>query len=86
MKVWIPQPLLSYTDRRSPVEADGRTLGELLEDLDRRFPGLRFRVVNEQGELRRHVRFFVDKEQVLGLDAPLSPSAEVHIFQSLSGG
>ncbi len=86
MKVHIPQPLLSYTDRRREVEAEGGCLAELLIDLDRRYPGLRFRIVDEQDGPRPHVKFFVNKEQVRGLDAPLQPSDEVHIFQALSGG
>jgi molybdopterin converting factor small subunit len=86
VKVWIPQPLLSYTNRQQQVEAEGTTLAALLEDLDRRYPGIRFRVVNEQDRLRPHVKFFVNREQVARLDTPLEPSDEVHIFQALSGG
>jgi molybdopterin converting factor small subunit len=86
MTVWIPQPLLSYTNREPQVEAEGASLGELLMDLERRFPGLRFRVVDEQDRLRPHVKFFVNGEQVAGLDATLAPTDEVHIFQALSGG
>ena len=86
MKVHIPQPLLSYTDRCRQVEAEGASLAELLRDLDRRYPGLRFRIVDEQDGLRPHVKFFVNKEQVRGLDVPLRPDDEVHIFQALSGG
>lgn len=86
MKVWIPQPLLSYTDGRRTVEAEGATLAELLEDLDRAHPGLRFRIVDEQDGIRPHVRFFVNRESVRTLDTPLRPTDEVHIFQALSGG
>ena len=86
MKVHIPQPLLSYTDRVREVEADGRTLAELLLDLDRRSPGLRFRIVDEQDGMRPHVKFFVNREQVRGLAVSLGPNDDVHIFQALSGG
>lgn len=86
MRVHIPQPLLSYTHREREVQADGATLAELLDDLDRRYPGLRFRIVDEQDGMRPHVKFFVNKEQVRGLDVPLRPTDEVHIFQALSGG
>jgi molybdopterin converting factor small subunit len=85
MKVHIPQPLVSYTEERH-VEADGATLAALLEDLDQRYPGLRFRIVDEQDGIRPHVRFFVNGEQVRGLDTALAPEDEVHIFQALSGG
>jgi molybdopterin converting factor small subunit len=86
MKVHIPQPLVSYTDRRREVEGDGATLDALLLDLDERFPGIRFRIVDEQDGIRPHVKFFVNKEQVRRLDVALRPTDEVHIFQALSGG
>ena len=55
-------------------------------DLDRRFPGIRFRVIDEQDGLRPHMRLFVNREDVRTLDAPLGAADEVHIFQALSGG
>ena len=85
MKVYIPQPLVSYTNQRH-VEAEGATLAELLADLDQRYPGLRFRIIDEQDGIRPHVRFFVNHEQVRRLDTALAPGDEVHIFQALSGG
>lgn len=85
MKVFIPQPLVSYTGEKQ-VEALGATLSELLEDLDRRYPGIRFRVIDEQDRIRKHVKLFVNREQVAGLDTALATSDEVHIMQSLSGG
>jgi molybdopterin converting factor small subunit len=86
VKVWIPTPLLSYTDQRKQVEAEGATLAELLVDLDRRFPGIRFRVIDEQDGLRPHMRLFVNRADVRRLDVVLGASDEVHIFQALSGG
>ncbi len=86
MRVWIPQPLRSDTEERSEVEARGATLTELLADLDRRFPGIRFRMIDEQDGLRPHMRIFVNREEVQRLDVALRASDEVHIFQALSGG
>ncbi len=86
MKVSIPQPLLSYTGRRAEVEAAGATLDELLRDLDRQFPGIRFRMVNEQDAIRPHMKVFVNRVSVRRLDTPLGDGDEVHIFQALSGG
>jgi molybdopterin converting factor small subunit len=86
VKVWIPQPLRSYTAQRSEVEAHGGTLAELLADLDRSFPGIRFRVIDEQDGLRPHMRIFVNREEVQGIDVTLRPADEVHLFQALSGG
>jgi molybdopterin synthase sulfur carrier subunit len=85
VKVRIPSPLISYTVKRE-VEAQGRTLEELLADLDRRFPGIRFRVIDEQGALRPHMRLFVNGAQVRELALELRPSDEVQFIQALSGG
>ncbi len=85
MRVFIPSPLLSYTGRRE-VAAAGRTLAELLADLERQYPGLRFRVVDEQERLRRHMRFFVNGRQVFDLGRELAPGDTLHLVQALSGG
>lgn len=85
MRVLIPSSLRSYTKARH-VEAQGATLGEVLADLDARFPGLRFRVIDEQDRMRRHMRFFVNGRQVFDLGHPLRPSDALDIVQALSGG
>jgi sulfur-carrier protein len=85
MKVLIPTPLLSYT-RVKEVEATGASLHELLSDLDRQYPGIRFRVIDEQDKMRPHMRFFVNGEQVLDMAHPLQPGDEVQLVQALSGG
>jgi molybdopterin synthase sulfur carrier subunit len=85
MKVLIPSSLHSYTNA-SQVDASGATLVELLADLDRQFPGLRFRVVDEQDRMRGHMRFFVNNEQVFDLTHVLRPTDEVFLLQALSGG
>jgi molybdopterin converting factor small subunit len=83
--VELPTPLLSYTGTRS-VEAHGATVDELLHDLDRRNPGIRFRMIDEQGSVRPHMRIFVNGEQVWRLDTALSATDRVQILQALSGG
>ena len=85
MKVLIPSSLLSYT-KLSKVDASGATLMELLADLERQFPGIRFRVIDEQGQMRGHMRFFVNSEQVFDLNHGLRPNDEVFLVQALSGG
>jgi molybdopterin converting factor small subunit len=85
MKVLIPSPLFSYT-RVKEVEAVGVTLSELLADLERQFPGIRFRIVDEQAQMRPHMRFFVNGEQVFELNLPLNADDSVQIVQALSGG
>jgi molybdopterin converting factor small subunit len=86
MKVHIPSPLLSYTNQENEVEAGGATLFALLDDLNRQFPGIRFRMIDEQDSIRPHMKLFVNGEQVRGLDTSLNASDEVYILQALSGG
>ena len=85
MNILIPTPLRSYTGQRV-VAGSGSTLGAVLADLDRQFPGIRFRMINEQDGMRAHVRFFVNGKQVFDLSQPLRSTDEVVIVQALSGG
>ena len=86
MKVLVPTPLRSYTAERAEVEARGTTLDEVLVHLDRQYPGLRFRIIDEQDAIRRHIRIFVNGEQVNALGACIDERDEVFIVQALSGG
>lgn len=86
MKVLIPTPLRSYTRQRAEVEAEGATLDALLVDLDRRHPGIRFRMIDEQDRIRRHIRIFVNSKQVRELAHALKAKDRVQIIQALSGG
>jgi len=85
MKVLIPSALLSYTER-SQTEASGANLAALLTDLERRYTGIRFRIIDEQDRIRRHIRIFVNGEQARDLSKPLAAADEVVIVQALSGG
>ena len=85
MKVLIPGALRSYTEA-SEAQANGATLGALLNDLDARDTGIRFRIVDEQDQIRRHIRIFINGEQVVDLARPLAAGDEVVIVQALSGG
>ena len=85
MLVLIPSPLHSYTGGKR-IAASGATVGELLADLDRQFPGLRFRMVDEQDRIRPHMRLFVNGEQVFDLGQAVTDADEVAIVQALSGG
>jgi len=85
MKVLIPSALRSYTEH-SETEASGATLAAALADLERRYTGIRFRIIDEQDRIRRHIRIFVNGEQVRSLSQPLAASDEVIIVQALSGG
>ncbi len=86
MKVIIPSPLLSYTGQQKEVDAAGATVADVLEDLNRSFPGIRFRMIDEQDAIRPHMKIFVNGEQVFGLNVALKSADEVHILQALSGG
>ncbi len=85
MKVLIPGALRSYT-RESHVDAEGDSLQALFADLDRRYPGLRFRVIDEQGLLRPNMRLFVNGLGVRDMQHPLQPSDFVAVVLALSGG
>ncbi|MDP2007083.1 MAG: MoaD/ThiS family protein [Rubrivivax sp.] len=85
MQVLIPGALRSYT-RASRVEAEGATLHALFADLDRRYPGLRFRVVDEQQQLRPNMRIFVNGIGVRELGHALQPADFVAVVLALSGG
>jgi sulfur-carrier protein len=86
MRVRIPSPLYSYTGGQAEVLGAGASLGELLRILDARYPGLRFRVIDEQDQVRTHIRFFVNGESVRSLGQPLSADDDVIIVAALSGG
>ena len=85
MKVLIPSALRSYTEH-AQAQAAGETLAALLDDLDRQYAGIRFRMIDEQDRIRRHIRIFVNGMQIHDLDHRLGPSDEVVIVQALSGG
>lgn len=88
MIVHIPSPLRSYTGQRATVDAAGATVADVVADLDRQFPGFRFRMVDEHGRLRQHMRIWVNQELVRdrSLAVAVSDADEVTIMQALSGG
>lgn len=86
MRVRIPTPLRSYTGGVAQVEADGETVGEVIADLDRRYPGLAFRVVDEQGRLRQHMVVFLGQDRCRDLAASVVGIDELVLMQALSGG
>jgi molybdopterin synthase sulfur carrier subunit len=85
VKVLIPSALRSYTER-SEAEASGATLTAVLADLERRYAGIRFRMIDEQNHIRPHIRIFVNGQQVCDLSHPLRETDEMVIVQALSGG
>jgi len=86
VKVRIPTPLRSYTANASVVEAHGATVADVLADLDQQFPGLRFRMVDEQEHLRQHMKVWVNQELTRDLTTVVNETDELTIMQALSGG
>ena len=86
MIVHVGSMLHSYTGSRSRVEASGRTVRAVLDDLDERYPGIKFRVVDEQSRIRPHVKMFVGQEPVRKLSHAVTADDELHILAALSGG
>jgi sulfur-carrier protein len=86
MKVHVPTPLRSYTNRESVISAKGATVADVLNDIDRRFPGFRFRIIDEQDGIREHIKIFVNENQVQTLSTVTSDSDTLHIICALSGG
>ena len=86
MKVNIPSPLRSYTASKSSVESTGANVAEVLEHLNSAYPGIRFRIIDEQNRIRPHIQLFVNNQQVRDLSQPVQNSDVVHIIAALSGG
>ena len=86
VRVRIPTPLRSYTAGATTVSASGTTVDEVLADLDAQYAGLRFRVVDEQGRLRTHMKVFVNEESIRDLSTGLEGIEEITLMQALSGG
>jgi len=87
--VRIPGLLRSYTEGAATVTLSGkdeRTLGDVLYELDRSYPGLRFRIIDEQQCVRTHIKIFVDAALVRDLSRELAGAREVMIVGALSGG
>ena len=85
MNVMIPSQLRSYT-HTGQVQCSGDTLGAVLLELDQRFPGLRFRIIDEQDRIRQHIHIFINKEMAQGLHQSISDADEIRIIGALSGG
>lgn len=86
MKVKIPTPLYSYTNHVTYVEAQGQTLDEITKDMDLKHPGIRFRIIDEQDQIRPHMKFFVNGIQCFNLKASIQEKDQIVIVQAFSGG
>ncbi len=87
--VRIPTILRTFTSGAGEVTAEGSTLREVLDNLETSFPGIRDRIVDEQGALRRFVNVYVGDDDVRfigGLDAEISDGARISIIPAVAGG
>jgi len=87
--VRIPPQLLNRTGQRRVLKIEAGTVRELIDELEKEHPGLRFNICHETGELRPYVNIFVGAEDVRyqeGLETRLTPGETVHIFHSVAGG
>ncbi len=85
-RVRLAALLHAYTGGASEVEVEGATVAEVMAALDRRFPGIAFRLVDEQGQVRPHISLFVGEARIRDLGVPVPPGAELTIVGALSGG
>ncbi|MCC7024999.1 MAG: MoaD family protein [Thermomicrobiales bacterium] len=89
VQVLIPTPLRRFTDGESRVEVSGATVGDALDALEARFPGIDERVRDDSGQIRRFVNLFVNGQNVRdrdGIATPLSPGDELGIIPAMAGG
>jgi molybdopterin synthase sulfur carrier subunit len=88
--VRIPTPLRKLTNELDTITADeSETLAQLIDVIEGQYPGLKERICDETGELRRFVNVYVNGEDVRflsGLETPLEPGAEVSIVPAVAGG
>ena len=86
VKVRVAPLLYSYTGGLKTIEVEAGTVGEAIAAMDRRFPGVAFRVIDEQGGVRPHVNIFLGEQSVRDLETPVSAGAEIYLVGALSGG
>lgn len=89
VQVRIPTILRTYTGEESQVEAEGATLTEVLDSLEGRFPGIKARIVDEAGALRRFINVYVAEEDVRfddGLNTPTPDGTQISIIPAVAGG
>ena len=87
--VRIPTPLQRLTNGQSEVQCEGKTVTELLQDLEKRYPGIKERICDEQGKLRRFVNVFVNEEDIRfmqGDQTQIKGGDEVSIIPAIAGG
>jgi len=88
-KVRVPTPLRKLTKEQETVGASGENIGQLLDDLEKQFPGIKERLCDEQGQLRRFVNVYVNDEDIRflqGQQTAVKDGDEVSIVPAIAGG
>lgn len=89
VKVLIPTPLQKFTNNQATIECEGGSIAELMDTLDQTCPGIKKRLCDDSGELRRFVNFYVNSEDIRFLDGKttaLADGDEVSIVPAVAGG
>jgi molybdopterin synthase sulfur carrier subunit len=89
ISVHIPTPLRKYTAGKGEVSAAGQTVGDALDDLEKSYPGLKERLCDESGKVRRFVNIFANDEDIRALQdlaTPLKDGDEISIVPAIAGG
>jgi molybdopterin synthase sulfur carrier subunit len=89
VKVRIPTPLRKLTGEQAEVDAAGGTIREVVDDLERQFPGFKERMCDEHGEIRRFVNVYIGEEDIRflsGLDTVIPEGELVSIIPAVAGG
>jgi molybdopterin converting factor small subunit len=85
VKVWFSTHLRAYTGG-AETEVDAPTVLAVVDELERRHPGFKFRILDEHDQIREHIIIFRNKEQVRDLRAPVAPTDHLRMMGALSGG
>ena len=88
-KVRIPTPLRKLTDNQESIEIESNTIGGAIDELEGKFPGIKERLVDEEGEIRRFVNVYVNEEDIRFLenqDTPLKEGDDISIIPAIAGG
>lgn len=89
VKVRIPTPLQKLTHEKTEVEINAKTVQDLIEELNRSYPGIKERICDEHGKLRRFVNVFLNEEDIRFLEkerTPLKDGDEISIVPAIAGG
>jgi molybdopterin synthase sulfur carrier subunit len=89
IQVRVPTPLRKFTGGAETVTAEGATVGAVVDDIQRRHPGIKDRICDDQGKVRRFVNIYVNGDDIRflsNLDSPLKDGDEVSIVPAIAGG